>query len=123
MADLNLQDLFGTGVTFNNTNREITFSLNDISSNVFDVSGIDDTNVNEYASKILWSILDYLCSFQPETNNDENRGIYVTNQGKRTAVRNNVAQFSFGLLVSAYTPDNLGVKLNPDDLVPQSNVF
>ena len=78
------------------------------------------TNVNSYASKILWAILDYICFSQPETNNDETRGIYITNQGKRVAVRNNVSQFSFGLLVNGYTPDPLGVKLAPDNLVPQN---
>ncbi len=37
MADLTLQDLFGDGVTFNDSNKEITFSLYDISSDVFTV--------------------------------------------------------------------------------------
>lgn len=123
MADLVLEDLFGQNVTFDNTSRNITFNLDDLSYDDFDTSSIDDTNIDEYASKILWSLLHYLCLNQPATNNDETRGIYITNQGKRTAVRNSIAQFSFGLLVSAYTADNLGTKLAPDDMIPVATVF
>ena len=120
MADLILEDIFGANVLFNSTERTITFKLDDLAYEAFDTEIIGADNVNQYASKILWSMLDYLCRYQPTDNNDPERAIYITNQGKRTAVRGGQAQFAFGLLVNGYTPDSLGVKLAPDNLVPQS---
>ena len=116
MADLVLEDIFGASVIFDPANRNITFNLDDLGYEQFDTSVIDITNKYSYASKILWSMLDYLCRYQPTDNNDPERAIYITNQGKRTAVRGGQAQFAFGLLVNGYTPDSLGTKLAPDDL-------
>ena len=118
MADLVLEDIFGASVIFDPASRNITFNLDDLGYEQFDTSVIDITNIDSYASKILWSILDYLCRYQPADNNDPERAIYITNQGKRTAVRGGQAQFAFGLLVNGYTPDSLGVKLAPDDMIP-----
>ena len=117
MADVTLQELFGNNVNFDDKNKQITFDLDDISSDVFTVNNINSNNIDTYASKILWALLDHLCSTQPEDNNDETRGIYILHQGKRHAIRNRVSQFSFGLTVNAYTPDPMGVKLAPNDLV------
>ena len=116
MADLTLADVFGVSASFDDDAGTITFSLADF--NNFDIYNppITQNNINEQASKIFWAILDRIYYEQPETNNDATRLIYITNQGKRTAVRNGVAQFSFGLLASGYVNDPLGTNLHPNDL-------
>ena len=118
-----LVDLFGESVTYDDNSRMITFNVDNLGYDGFDTSPINQINIDFYTSKLFWSLLHYLYLNQPETNNDETLGIYVTNQGKRTAVRNNVAQFSFGFLVSAYAPDNLGSNLDPDDMIPQEQIL
>lgn len=121
MADLYLGEVFGSQVTFDETNKVLSFSLYELDY-MPDPTEITQANIDNYTSIILWAMLTQLINYQPTENNDDTRAIYVTNQGKRTAVRNGVSQFSFGLLVSGYTPDPLGTTIPPEALVTsQSN--
>lgn len=81
-----------------------------------DTSAIDNTNANEYASKILWALIGLSQQNQPENNTDETIGIYVSNQGKRPVNRNGVAQFGYLTLVTGYQDDNSGLTLDPDNM-------
>ena len=119
MADLTLQEIFGSGASFDPNGSTITFSLWDVSmeNGGFTPDNINASNIDEYTSKILWTIIQNVTFIQPENNNEEDRGIYVTNQGKRTVTRNGVAQFAFQLVVTGYTNDTLGVDLSPDEMV------
>ena len=121
MADLTLAQRFGNNVAFNPTSKVLSLNLNDLSSIV--VNGVDvglsvanmtDLNKDEYASRILWSLLQLSQSVQPENNNDETVGIYIQNQGKRSIVRNQVSQFGFVLAATAYKNDTVGIQLDPD---------
>ena len=79
-----------------------------------DTSAIDSDNGDEYASKILWALIGLSQQNQPENNNDETVGIYITNQGKRNLTRNGVAQVGFNLSATAYKNDSDGLSLDPD---------
>lgn len=121
MADLTLIQRFGDNVSFNPTSKLLSINLNDLSSITvagedlgIDVSGMTDANQDEYATRILWALLLKSQSSQPEQNNDETVGLYVTNQGKRTVVRNSVSQFGFQLVATAYKNDTVGTQLDPD---------
>ena len=123
MADLTLTQRFGDSVTFNSTSKLLTINLNDLSSITvgsedlgIDVSGMTDANKDEYATRILWALLLKSQASQPETNNDETVKLYVTNQGKRTVVRNQVSQFGFQLVATAYKNDTVGTQLDPDEI-------
>lgn len=123
MADLTLTQRFGQNVSFNPTSKILSVNLNDLASVVIagsdvglDVSGMTAENQDQYASRILWSLLQLSQQNQPENNNDETVGVYVTNQGKRSISRNNVAQFGFQLVATAYQNDNIGVTLDPDNI-------
>lgn len=124
MADLALQDRFGDNVLFDETTKVLSIDLNDLSSIILnnedlglDVSGMTDVNKDRYGSKILWALVTLSAANQPETNNDETVGIYVFNEGKRNAIRNNVAQFGYRQVVTAYQNDDLGTQLDPDAVV------
>jgi hypothetical protein len=121
MADLTLQQRFGTNVTYNDTNKTITINLNDLTDTGDIINGLGlnltnltAANINSYASRILYQLL--LLNFQKQaaTNNDETVGIYVTNTGRRDVVRNNISQFNYSLTVNAYTANNLATILDPD---------
>ena len=116
MADLYLGEVFGTDVTFDPANKILSFGLYGLDY-MPDVSQMTAENADSYTARILWAMLTQLYNYQPTENNDETRAIYVTNQGKRTVVRNSTAQFSFGLLVSGFTPDPLGTEIPPEALV------
>jgi hypothetical protein len=123
MADLTLVQRFGTSVAFNDTSKILSIDLNDLASIM--VGGIDvglnvaamtTANKDQYASKILWALLLKSQATQAVDNNDETVKLYVTNQGKRSITRNNVAQFGYQLVATAYQNDSLGVTLDPDNL-------
>lgn len=123
MADLTLAQRFGTNVSFNETTKILSIDLNNLASvlvgNVdvgLDVSAMTTANQDQYAARILWSLIQLSQANQPENNNDETVGLYVTNQGKRAITRNNVAQFGFQLVATAYQNDNIGVTLDPDSI-------
>ena len=123
MADLTLQKRFGENVSFDASTKVLSIDLNDLNSIIvngqdlgLDVSNMTDTNASEYASKILWSLLNLSQSNQPENNTDENVQIYIQNQGKRTVIRNQVSQFGFVLGVTAYKNDTVGTQLDADDM-------
>lgn len=105
MADLTLQQRFGSNVQFNASTKVLSIDLNDLASIIvngqdlgLDTSNMTDASADTYASKILWSLIQKSQSVQPETNNDETIGLYVTNQGKRSLIRNSVSQYSLSLL-------------------------
>lgn len=123
MPDLTLAARFGSSVAFNPTSKILSINLNDLASITIngvdyglDVSAMTEANKNEYASRILWSLLQKSQSVQPENNNDETVGIYIQNQGKRTVVRNSVSQFGFVLAATAYKNDTVGTNLDPDEI-------
>ncbi len=123
MTDLTLTQRFGTNATYNQTNQTLTINLNDLTSIVvdgvdvgLDISGITAANVDEYASKIFWSLLLLNQANQPAINNDETVGIYVTNQGRRDAIRNSIAQIGYQLVTTAYQNNPLPANLDPDNI-------
>ena len=116
MADLTLSEIFGTSATYDDDAGSITFYLADFDNLDPYNPPITQDNIDRQVSKILWAILHRIYNDQPENNNDDSRLIYITNQGKRTVIRNSVSQFSFGLLASGYVNDPFGTELNPNDL-------
>jgi hypothetical protein len=123
MADLTLIQRFGANIAFNETTKILSINLTDLTSIM--VGGIDvglnvaamtTANKDQYASKILWALLLKSQATQAVDNNDETVKLYVTNQGKRNVTRNNVAQFGYQLVATAYQNDSLGVTLDPDNL-------
>ena len=124
MADLLATNRLGTSVTLNGTSKILSIDLNDFSSitisgvdvGLSDVASITPANLDEYASKIIWALLLFNQQNQPENNNDETVGIYLTNGGKRSVIRNGVAQFGYIFNVTAYQNDSLGVVLDPDNI-------
>lgn len=117
MADLTLQELFGDSVTYNNANKQITFNLEEIAGQDFNTNNVTKTNCDKCASKILWALLHHVKNNQPNTNNDPERGIYITNQGSRRITRDGVNQFAYQLVINGYTPDPMTNTLATDDLV------
>lgn len=123
MADLTLAQRFGNSVTFDSSTKMMVINLNDLASitvngsNVgLDVSGMTSANKDQYASKILWALLLKSQATQAADNNDETVKLYMTNQGKRSVTRNNVSQFGYQLVATAYQNDSLGVTLDPDSI-------
>ncbi|MEO0011712.1 MAG: hypothetical protein RLZZ535_101 [Cyanobacteriota bacterium] len=123
MADLTLAQRFGSSVAFNATTKVLSIDLNNLTTITIagvnyglNISALTDTNKNDYASKILWSLILLSQANQTADNNDETVKLYVTNQGKRSITRNNVAQFGYQLVATAYQNDSLGVTLDPDNL-------
>ena len=123
MPDLSLAQRFGDNVAFNETTKILSIDLNNLSSIIvagtdygLNVSAMTNANKDTYATRILWSLLLKSQSTQPENNTDETVGLYVTNQGKRSIVRNQVAQFGFQLVATAYKNDTVGVTLDPDQI-------
>ncbi len=121
MPDLTLAQRFGDNVAFDESTKVLSIDLNDLASIIIngsdyglDVTSMSDANKDEYATRILWSLLQKSQSVQPENNNDETVGIYITNQGKRTVVRNSISQFGFVLAATAYIADSVGTNLDPD---------
>lgn len=124
MPDLSLTQRFGSSASFDETAVTLTISLSDLADQTnggdittglgLDTSNMSSANKDEYASRILWALLHLNQQNQPEANNDETVGVYVTNEGKRNAVRNNVPQFGFRQVVTGYINDDLGNTLDPD---------
>ena len=121
MADLTLNQRFGSNASYNNTSKTLTINLNDLTDAGdiadglgLDISDLTSANVNDYASKILYALLLLNLQQQPATNNDETVAIYVTNTGRRDVTRNGVSQFAYLLTVNNYTPNNLATVLDPD---------
>ena len=123
MADLTLAQRFGSSVALNATTKVLSIDLNNLTTITMgsvnyglNISALTDENKNDYASKILWSLILLSQSNQAADNNDETVKLYVTNQGKRSVTRNNVSQFGYQLVATAYQNDSLGVVLDPDNL-------
>jgi len=126
MADLTLAQRFGNNAFIESVNnlKFLTIQLDDLQDSAnggdftnglgLDISGLTDTNGNEYASRILWALIQLSKQNQPDNNTDESVGIYVTNQGKRNVVRNGNAQLGFQELLTGYTVDPTGLTLDPD---------
>jgi hypothetical protein len=121
MADLTLVQRFGSGVSFNDTNKTLTIDLNNLSSIMvggvdlgINVTGMTAANKDTYASRIFWALLQLQRVAQNTDNNDNTVGVYVSNQGKRNVTRNSVAQVGFQLSATAYKNDTEGVDLDPD---------
>ena len=124
MADLTLVGRFGSNASFDETAGTLTIKLSDLADQAnggdithglgLDTTAMNSSNKDEYSSRILWALLHLNQQNQPETNNDETVGIYVLNEGKRITARNNVSQFAFRQVVTAYINDDLGNTLDPD---------
>ncbi len=124
MADLTLIQRFGSNVSFNETTKILSIDLNDLTDSGdiidglgLDVSGMSAANIDNYSGKILYSLL--LLNFQQQAaeNNDDSVPIYVTNAGRRSITRNGVAQFGYGLTLTAYQLDQVGNLIDPDNMV------
>jgi hypothetical protein len=123
MADLTLAQRFGTNVAFDQTNKTLTIDLNNLSSIMvggvdmgLNISNMTSANKDQYASRIMWALLQLQRVAQPADNNDNTVGVYVTNQGKRNALRNSVTQIGYQLVTTAYKNDTDGVDLDPDQI-------
>jgi hypothetical protein len=123
MADLTLAQRFGSSVALNATTKVLSIDLNNLTTITMgsvnyglNISALTDANKNDYASKILWSLILLSQANQAADNNDETVKVYVTNQGKRSVTRNNISQFGYQLVATAYQNDSLGVTLDPDNL-------
>lgn len=121
MSDLTLVQRFGSNATYNDANKTLTIALNDLTDAGdiidglgLDITGITADNVNDYASKILYTLLLLNFQQQPPINNDETVAIYINNSGRRDVTRNNVSQFNYLFTVNNYTPNNLATILDPD---------
>ncbi len=124
MADLTLVGRFGSNAFFDETAGTLTIKLSDLADQTdggdmtnglgLDTTSMTEANKDSYSSRILWALVGLNAQNQPEVNNDETVGIYVLNEGKRNAVRNNVPQFGFRQVVTAYINDDLGNTLDPD---------
>ena len=124
MADLTLNQRFGTNVVFNETSKTVTIDLNDLTDAGdivnglgLDISAMTAANIDTYSGRIIYALV--LLSFQqqPADNNDETLPLYVSNAGRRSISRNGVAQFGYGLTVTAYQTDQIGNLIDPDNLV------
>lgn len=123
MPDLNLIQRFGANATLNETTKVLSIDLNNLANITIaginyglNISGLTNTNKDQYASKILWALLLFNQASQATDNNDETVKLYITNQGKRSIVRNSISQFAYQLVASAYQNDSLGVILDPDNI-------
>ena len=124
MADLTIAQRFGRNASFDPTAKTLTIKLSDLADQTnggdmtnglgLDTSEMSSSNKNSYSSRILWALVGLNAQNQPEANNDETVGVYVINEGKRNAVRNNVPQFGFRQVVTGYINDDLGNTLDPD---------
>ena len=124
MAELTLTQRFGSNVTFDATAKTLTIKLSDFDDAAnggdittglgLDTSAMDATNQDSYSSRILWAILGLSMQNQPDSNNDETIGVYVTNEGKRNVNRNGIAQFGFRRVATGHINDDLGISLDPD---------
>ena len=124
MADLSLVNRFGSNAVFNETAGTLTIKLSDLADQAnggdittglgLDTTAMNSSNKDEYSSRILWALLQLNLQNQPETNNDETIGVYVTNEGRRNVTRNSVAQLGFRLTATAHIADTQGVTLDPD---------
>ncbi len=122
MPNLTLTEVFGSGAVFDGTAGTLTINLEGLNwgfpDPVIEAYMIDDTSIDDNVGRILWAIISRLRILQPDTNNDNERSLYVTSQGKRTVTRNNVSQFAFQLVVNGYANDPFGSEVNSADLVP-----
>ena len=128
MPELTLEQRFGSNVDFDEQDKILTIDLDDLgdpngngvgditNGRGLDVSGMTNTNKDEYSSRILWALLQLNQQNQPNDDDDNEVGVYVTNEGRRNFTRNSVAQIGFRLTTTAYINDPLGVDLDPDDI-------
>lgn len=112
---LALAQRFGNDVQFDVVSKRLTIDLDDL-SDFLDVSSITEDNIDSYAAKIIWALLQRQQQQQPDNNNDDTVSIYITNQGKRSVTRNGVSQFGFALVATAYRNDNLGISLDANQV-------
>lgn len=122
MPNLTLTEVFGNSVVFDQVAGTLTINLESLNTGltepVIEAYLIDNASIDDNVGRILWAIINRLKILQPENNNDNERSLYVTSQGKRTATRNNVAQFQFQLVINGYANDPFGSEVNSADLVP-----
>ncbi len=123
MAELTLQQRFGSNVVFDEAAKTLTIQLSDLSDSGdvstglgLDTSAMTDANKDEYSSRLIYSLLQLSQQNQPADNNDETVGIYITNEGRRNLIRNQVSQLGFRLVTTAYQNDPLGVTIDPDNI-------
>lgn len=117
MPDLTFKDVFGENASYNASSTKITFFLTDVAGDSLNADPITEANCDRCASKMLWALLNHVKNIQPNTNNDPERGIYVSQQGSRRVTRGTVSQFAYQLVVAGYTPDPMTDNLAADDLV------
>ena len=114
MSHLTLTDIFGNNAIYKSSNQTVTFSLTDLS---LDRSKVTEKNIDSYAAKIFWAILQKIHSNMPENVNAKDLSITVQPQGKRSLIREGTSQLGFQTLVTGYVNDPMGTTVNADELI------
>lgn len=106
-----LTTMFGTGATFNDVAKTVTFDLDDLTS-LTDTSLITAANIDDWADPVAAAlILQWKTANAANTNPDD--GIYVGDPYKSFETRGDQSQISFNYTVSVYIPDTVP-DLDPD---------
>lgn len=125
MPDLTLTQRFGSNVMFDEAVGTVTIKLSDLADQLdgqgdmtnglgLDTSDMTAENKDSYSSRISWALLQLSAQNQPENNNDETVGVYISNGGRSNPSRNQVSQIGYRLIATAYVNDTLGQTLDPD---------
>jgi hypothetical protein len=110
-----LTDRFGVSAIFDNTDKTITFDLNDLAG-ITDPTAVTDVNIDQWADRIAAALLLEWKSNQSPENNDPTDGIVVGAPYKNFETRGTEQQISFNYNVAIYIPDN-SADLDPDLVV------
>lgn len=119
---LGLTDIYGSNAEFNGTDpgdpliiiHLKDFQNSDNNGDITDGTGFDDVstitteNINSKASQSFAGQLKLIRQNQPESNNDETNGLYITNDPNATknfVLRNGVRQIGYPFNVTVYAPD------------------
>lgn len=127
---INASDIFGIDVSLDVTNptdpylriRLLNFQDDTNGGEITSGNGIDDVSLitiatlDEYASKIKFSIDAMHLQKQPAEDTDPTNGSYVEQGRKRFSTRTNVTQILHEYTTFYYTPDTSS-DLDPDDIV------
>ena len=126
---LTLKDLFGSNASYDPNTRKLLIQIDDFQNNNpdfgigdftnglgMDLSSINASNADQYAERFFWALIQLRKQKQPEINNDDTIGIYITNQGRRNLNRNGTAQIGYQELVTGYKYDPSGTTLDPDEI-------
>jgi hypothetical protein len=110
-----LTDRFGTSALFNETDKTITFDVDDLAS-ITDSALITDLNIDEWADRIAAALILQWRANQSTDNTDPTDGLIVGDPFKQFETRGTEQQISFNYNVAIYIPDT-SADLDPDLVV------